>query len=236
MDLPWNKKLSDREVSPEEKQKPIEMVLLGRERETCKVDSGPTKEKFERDQNLRYSKIEKISLRFFVQESFSFASNFYIEKIPFLLGFLLFNLNKDIYSTEMFGFIYQYTTLFGSLMYDFQEPIGIILGPYYSKGDHLHYKLFKWRLCMINFFFFILCALLCFAYRPLYKMINLEEDKLDEFSKYSIIMYFTIYLTSSIQNFLKGRVSDSRAYSICKLCVKQYIGSSSSSDMEFIRF
>ena len=154
---------------------------------------------------LKYAKIQHISFGLFVKESASFIGNFYIERIPYLVCFALFNLQNDKFSTEVAGFSFHYTVTLAFLMYDFQEPIGIILGPYYSKLDAYHYKLYKFSLICLNLLLFILCSLMMIFCKPFYRLLNVDPKKLDIYTYYSYLMFFGNFATMVLPNFQKGK-------------------------------
>lgn len=155
--------------------------------------------------NLKYGNIKKISFPIFLKESLSFFGNYFIERIPFLLSFGLFNWKKDNFSTEMTGVFYQYTIVACALMYDFQETLSIVLGPYYTKADAYHYKLNRNCLICLNFAAFLISCVAVAFLKPFYKFINLDAEKIDDFTFYSQMSFLGVFCFISIQNFLKGK-------------------------------
>ena len=170
---------------------------------------GPTHETHENEKTkngvlLRYSKIEDISFCFYCLESVSYVGNYLVERVPFLITYILYNLAGDSYSTEVTGFVFQYVTILSSLSHDFQEPIGIILGPYYSKKDAPNYTRFFYRLLSMQIVVWLLsmCFVLCIG--GFYRSINVLESKIEDYTYYSYWMFFLLNTTSTVVSYLRG--------------------------------
>ena len=155
-------------------------------------------------QYMKYFPIEEISFWFFWKESLSYIGNYFIERIPFLVSYIFFNLKKDTLSTDIAGFECMYLLIFCALMYDFQEAVAIVLGPYYSQGDVYNYKLAKYRLILLNFVGFLISAAVVMCCKPIYRFLNVEPDMLDTYSNYGYIFFIFIFAGFAVQNFQKG--------------------------------
>ena len=135
--------------------------------------------------DLKYSKLEQISFCFFGVESLTFIGNYVIETIAVLYCYFLYNMVSDSLSVEVNGIIYHYLCLFSFLSYDFQEPVGIILGPYYSKLDAKNYKRYKYRLIFLFVLFWLFSCILIYFVGHFYRLINVDEEKLGLYTVYS---------------------------------------------------
>ena len=156
--------------------------------------------------NLKYSRLDEISFCFFVVEFLTFSGNYVIEVMTLLYCYFLYNMVGDSLSVEITGFIFQYICLFSFLSYDFQETVGIILGPYYGKLDAKNYCLYKYRLIFLNVLFWLVSCISIAFIGPFYRSINLDQTKLEIYTVSSYWMFFLRLTTHSVACFLKGRL------------------------------
>ena len=91
-----------------------------------------------------------------------------------------------------------------ALSSDFQEPIGIVLGPLYSKKKYYAYKIDSFRLLFTNLLFFVLNLPVCFLYGWLYRSLKLDEKFNPLYTEYSIATTLIVIPLLMIANFLKG--------------------------------
>ena len=158
----------------------------------------------QKPENLKYSKLEQISFWFFGVESLTFIGNYIIESIALLYCYFLYNMVSDSLSVEVNGIIYHYISMFSFLSYDFQESVGIILGPYYSKLDANNYTRYKYRLIFLFVLFWIISCIFIYFIGHFYRFINVDQDKLGLYTVYSYYMFFLRNTTHSAASFLKG--------------------------------
>lgn len=159
----------------------------------------------DKTKELKYTSIKEISFWFYLVEILTFSINYIFDRFTIIFAFIMYNLNGDELSVEIIGFAFTWGYFYFLFTRDFQEPIGIICGPYYSKNDFKNYKIFKFRLIFFNILLIILNFLIFLVtVKPLFKLIQIEEENIDMYA--SETMYFCIFyfMFESFTNFIRG--------------------------------
>lgn len=156
------------------------------------------------DRILKFKDIDKISFCFFLTESWSFTISYLMDRIPIFISYLMYSFVNQTQHTNAIGFFLTYVMTVLALSSDFQEPIGIVLGPLYSKKKYYAYKIDSFRLLFTNLLFFVLNLPVCFLYGWLYRSLKLDEKFNPLYTEYSIATTLIVIPLLMIANFLKG--------------------------------
>ena len=164
-------------------------------------------EKKARD-HLKFGEVKDISYCMFLKESSSFAINFLADQVTIIIAYILYNISNEPQNIASTGFCFGFFMRFMRFGLDFQEPITIIMGPYYSKKDMRNYNISFWRLVFLNIVMFLVNIIVCaLIIKPFYQLINLEEKFVDPYTMYTI--YFMVFFGPiySITNFCRGSLN-----------------------------
>lgn len=157
--------------------------------------------------DLKYSNIDKISFSFFLSECMSFIVNFVLDRFNIFVCYVLYNINRDVKSIEAVGFAFTWGIFYFFFVKDFQEPIVIICGPFYSKKDLFRYKLFRNRLIMFNILFLIVTfGIFLVSVYPLYEFINVEKKNLDYYYWQTVYFCASNFIFETSVNFVRGKM------------------------------
>ena len=161
-----------------------------------------------RDRNLKYDSFQKLTFKMFMRETLTFSLNYFIDFSAMFVSFIMFNLTSDEKSQEIVGFIFTWSAFFFRFTEDFEEPIGIVCGPFYSKGDIFKYTAYKNRLIFFQFVLFGICLLLFAPFvRNFFVFINVETCNLDLYTYHSYCFFGFIQTTYTIINFVRGKAT-----------------------------
>ena len=154
--------------------------------------------------NLPYANVKNISFFFFLTESMYFSFNYLIDRLTFIITYILFNLGGFVEATVVSGLIVLAVDLFFCLSRDFQEAIGIVLGPYYSKGDAKNYYFFNLILIFWNGIFLLTCALSAFFLEDFFGYMGVESHLVNIGSR--VTKQYMLFACSflCISNYIKG--------------------------------
>ena len=156
------------------------------------------------DRILKFKDIDKISFCFFLTESWSFTISYLMDRIPIFIAYVMYSFINETQHTNAIGFFLTYVMTLLALSSDFQEPIGIVLGPLYSKKKYYAYKVDSFRLLFTNLLFFVLNLPVCFLYEWLYRILKLDEKFIPLYTEYSIATTLIVIPLLMTANFLKG--------------------------------
>ena len=155
---------------------------------------------------LKYKNLINISFWFFLVESLSFTINYIFDRVSIIFSFAMFNLNRDQKSPEIIGFAYTWSGFYFMVTRDFQEPIGIICGAFYSKGDFYQYTLSKYRLLISNVVLICLnFAVFVITLPWLFKLIHISPQNMDLYIRETIYLAFFYVCCESATNFIRGK-------------------------------
>ena len=157
--------------------------------------------------DLPYAKVTSISFWFWLKEIVFFSINYVMDRITFILTFVFFRLGGFIQDMAILGLVVLAIDLFFCFCRDFQEAVGIVLGPYYSKGDSKNYYFFLTILIFWNFVFFLICLPFVFFQRQFFVFFGIDSDMLDKTVWATQLYMLTACGLLSISNFMKGNHS-----------------------------
>lgn len=156
---------------------------------------------------LPYEDVREISFCFFLKETIFFSINYLMDRFTFIFIYILYRFGNFEEATAVSGLIVLAVDLFFCFSRDFQEAIGIILGPYYSKGNSKKYYFFLVIIMFWNFVFFILCIPAIWFLPKFFAIIGAEEKLVDIST--TVTREFMIFACPflSISNFIKGIIN-----------------------------
>lgn len=156
--------------------------------------------------HLKFAGLTDISICFFLKESFYFSINYFFLLIPILFSYFLYNMKDDQISIEIIGASYVLCECVFCLTIDFQEALGIVLGPIFSSGEYRKYSDYLWKMFLL-FCIIMLLFMTSILYIPyLFRFIQVDESiwpDCKDFSTWYILYVIPLY---SISNFTKGLI------------------------------
>ena len=165
----------------------------------------PLLSKKESRDHLKFGQVKAIPFSMFLKESSLFAINYVADNTTVPITFMFFNITNSPKNIAILGFCFTFYFRLMCLSFNFQEPISIILGPYYSQKDTRNYNLNFWRLVFLNIIMFLLNSTISdVIIKPLYIGMNLEERFVEEYTMFTI--YFIIFIGPiyTLTNFCRG--------------------------------
>ena len=158
--------------------------------------------------HLKFGNISSIPLKMFLKESFSFTLNYFVDRMPIIVCYILFNFKEKPQYTALLGFAFAFMGRFLVFSYDFQETVSIVLGPSYSQKDIRKYNLNFWRLVFLNSTIFLLNLGVCAHFtEPLFRVINLNPDLVKEYALFTVHLMLTVGPLLTVTNFCRGCLS-----------------------------
>lgn len=154
--------------------------------------------------DLPYAYVKSISLWFWLKETIFFSINYIMDRVTFILTFVFFRLGGFIQGMAILGLVFLAIDLFFCISRDFQEAVGIVLGPYYSKGDSKNYYFFLMILIFWNTLFFLACLPSVFFQRQFFLVLGVDSDILDQTVWATQLYMLTTCGLLSASNFIKG--------------------------------
>jgi hypothetical protein len=157
--------------------------------------------------DLPYSKVSDISFTYFLSETLYFSINYFMDRLTFIITYILFRIGGFTKATVISGLIVLAVDLLFCFARDFQEAIGIVLGPFYSKGDAQQYYFFLMILIFWNIVFFLICLPSIYYLQAFFTFLG-ANPKLVELSSYVTRMYILSACSFlCISNFIKGLIN-----------------------------
>ena len=154
--------------------------------------------------DLPYAHIKSISCWFWLKETVFFSINYIMDRMTFILTFVMFRLSGYIEGMAILGLVVLAIDLFFCASRDFQEAVGIVLGPYYSKGDSKKYYFFLAILVFWNLVFFLACVPFIFFQRQFFTLLGVHPDMIGQTVSATQQYMLTACGLFSISNFIKG--------------------------------
>jgi hypothetical protein len=140
----------------------------------------------------------------FIRESLSFSLSFVVNKLLGFLIFAMYGISSNIQYSGQIDLVIGTLEFLSSGIRNFQKPINIICGPFYSQGDFYNYRVRRNQLIIINVFLY-LCFLLVFTFLDnLYKTLGVKQENLAGIMFQSYLYIFVFKPLITISNFLQG--------------------------------
>ena len=155
---------------------------------------------------LEFSSLQDIKFWYFCKQVGLFSINYFFLMIPILLSYVLFNFRDDQQSIAIIGACYITCELLFSFSIDFQEALGIVLGPIYSAEDYRKYSDSMWQMLLICVLLTAVAAPAIYALPSLFGLMGVDEsiraDCLD-FAGWYVLAVVPVY---TLSNFSKGLI------------------------------
>ena len=153
---------------------------------------------------LPYANVTNILCWFFLKETIYFSANYVMDRVTFFLTFVLFRVGGFAEGMAVLGLVILAIDLFFCLSRDFQEAVGIVLGPYYSKGDSKRYYFYLVILIFWNVVFFLACLPFAFFQREFFTLLGVHSDILGPATAATKQYMLAACAFLSASNFIKG--------------------------------
>ena len=155
--------------------------------------------------DLPYAQVTDVSFWFFVKESFLFSVNYLMDRMTFMITFVLFRLGGFTQGIAVLGLVIVAVDLFFCISRDFQEAVGIVLGPYYSKGDSKNYYFYLLILIFWNVAFFLACLPFVFFQAQFFGLLGVNPGLIGQTVAATQGYMLSACAFLSASNFVKGR-------------------------------
>jgi hypothetical protein len=156
---------------------------------------------------LPYENVTDISFLFFLKETIYFSINYLMDRFTFIIIYIMYRFGNYEHATAVSGLIVLAVDLFFCFSRDFQEAIGIVLGPYYSKRNSKKYYFFLSILIFWNLVFFLICLPAIWFLPKFFELVGAEEDLVSTSSKVTRDFMLLACPFLSISNFIKGIIN-----------------------------
>lgn len=127
-----------------------------------------------------------------------------MDRITFIATFVLFRLGGFSREMAVLGLAMLAIDLFFCVSRDFQEAVGIVLGPYYSKGDAKNYYFYLTILIFWNIVFFLACVPFAFVQKQFFGLLGVSPDLLAPAVSATQQYMLVACMFLSASNFIKG--------------------------------
>ena len=158
----------------------------------------------EQQPDLPYARVRSISCWFFLKETAFFSANYVMDRMTFIITFILFRVGGFTQAIAILGLVILAIDLFFCLSRDFQETVGIVLGPYYSKGDSKNYYKYLVVLVFWNAVFFAVCLPFAFFQKEFYSLLGVNSGILGPATAATKQYMLSACAFLSTSNFIKG--------------------------------
>ena len=155
--------------------------------------------------NLKFENVTEITYLLFLRESSYFIINYLFFRIPAVTFYGFFRVVGDEKLIGLVAFPLLTMDLFYSGIRDFQETIGIICGPFLSKGDNYNYRLNRNRLIFLNTLLYCMSMMSALFLYPMYRLMGVKDESIDQIVTFSMLYIFIYGPLMTITNFLKGK-------------------------------
>ena len=155
---------------------------------------------------LEFEQLSKLTFWYFTKQVCLFSVNYFFLIVPVLASYLFFNLHNDSHSVEVIGACYIISEFFFSFSIDFQEALGIVLGPLYSARNFEKYSRYLWKMTLICMFLTLVCFPLLCVSPYLLDFLKVDESikaACVDFCKWYALLVVPVY---TLANFSKGLV------------------------------
>lgn len=149
--------------------------------------------------------ISELTYPRFLRESLSFSSSYLAQRLITMVIFAMFAGSSNESLSGQISLVVLTLDLLSSGIRDFQKPISIVCGPFYSQADFFTFRVKRNQLLALNVsLYFCFLGLLPFL-RPLYGFIGVEEAHLPSMMFQSYLYAFTYMPLITASNFLQGK-------------------------------
>lgn len=144
----------------------------------------------------------------FLKEGLSFALSYLVQKLITMIIFVMYSVSANEDLSGQCALVVITLDLLSSGIRDFQKPISIVCGPAYSKSDLYTYRFKRNQLAMMNVFFYFAFLLVLSFLEPLYSLIGVKEQSMQNIMLQSYLYVFTYKPMVTASNFLQGKTEE----------------------------
>ena len=156
--------------------------------------------------SLEFTNMKKLTFVYFLKQISLFSANYFFLLIPVLTSYMFYNFQGDPETVEVIGACYITTEFFFSLSIDFQEGLGIVLGPLFSAGQYTQYSRSLWKMAFLCFVITALCSPLVLLTPYLFELLGVDSSI--QKSCFEFCVWYTCFVipTYTLSNFSKGLI------------------------------
>ena len=147
---------------------------------------------------------EPLTLGTFLGNFFKFVSTNVTDVFPLFFSYCMFNYTDAPGNSAIAGLAISCFMFYFGFSYDFYEVENTLCGPFFAKKNYKFFAVRTIRVFLINLSFFLFSCCAMFVNKPLLEVFGVEQDIVDDTTKYMYLYVPTVGLLFMITNFLRG--------------------------------